>query len=513
MASGIGSWGVYLPFWRLERKTIGQALGAPAGRGARTVASFDEDTTTLGVEAARRAQSGSGVPAAEQLFFSTPEPAYQDKTNATTIHAALGLPQRAGAYDLVGSVRSAVAALTTAVDSGRDHPTLAVISELRTGLAGGGDERESGDGGVAFTCVPDGAALELIGRASATEEFVDRWRVPGEQSSQQWEERFGEQAYVPLAHAAFADALKSAGITAESVDHLVVTGLHTRAVRAIKSSLGVAAEAVAPDNSSAIGNLGASQLGVGLADVLERATPGQVVVTVQLADGADALVWRTTDRLPAVQAAHREAGLDSVAEQVTSGRSDLSYASFLTWRGQLHREPPRRPEPGRPGAPNMLRSEGWKYGFNASQCLVCGFRHLPPTRVCLRCKSVDQMESERLADVQGTVATFTIDYLAFSLSPPTVGVVVDFDGGGRFRCELTDCDPDAVEIGTRVEMTFRRFYTADGMHNYFWKARPVSDGTPQGDTASAATASADTASAATTSAATATAGAVPTKEA
>ena len=89
----------------------------------------------------------------------------------------------------------------------------------------------------------------------------------------------------------------------------------------------------------------------------------------------------------------------------------------------------------------MLRSEGWKYGFNASRCLNCGFRHLPPTRVCLRCKSVDQMEPERLADVEGRVATFTIDHLAFSLSPPTVGVVVDFDGGGRYRCELTDCRP------------------------------------------------------------------------
>jgi uncharacterized OB-fold protein len=322
-----------------------------------------------------------------------------------------------------------------------------------------------------------------MGRASASEEFLDRWRVPGEQSSHQWEERFGEQAYVPLAHAAFADALKSAGVTAENVDHLVVAGLHARAVRAIKSSLGVAPEALAPDHSGAIGNLGAAQLGVGLADVLERATPGQVVVTLQLADGADALVWRTTEGLVAAQEAHRAAGLASVSDQVTSGRSDLSYASFLTWRGQMHREPPRRPEPGRPGAPNMLRSEGWKYGFVASQCRNCGFRHLPPTRVCLRCKSVDQMDPERLADLEGTVATFTIDYLAFSLSPPTVGVVVDFDGGGRFRCELTDCDPDAVHIGTRVQLTFRRFYTAEGMHNYFWKARPLSDGEPEAENA------------------------------
>ena len=29
-----------------------------------------------------------------------------------------------------------------------------------------------------------------------------------------------------------------------------------------------------------------------------------------------------------------------------------------------------------------------------------------------------------------------------------------------------------VKIGDRVELTFRRLYTANGIHNYFWKARP-----------------------------------------
>ena len=53
MTAGIVGWGTYLPYWRLERKTIGLALGQPAGRGTRTVASYDEDTTTLGVDAMR----------------------------------------------------------------------------------------------------------------------------------------------------------------------------------------------------------------------------------------------------------------------------------------------------------------------------------------------------------------------------------------------------------------------------------------------------------------------------
>jgi uncharacterized OB-fold protein len=49
--------------------------------------------------------------------------------------------------------------------------------------------------------------------------------------------------------------------------------------------------------------------------------------------------------------------------------------------------------------------------------------------------------------------------------------VVDFDGGGRCMLELADAAPDAVSVGSRVGLTFRRLWTADGVHNYFWKAR------------------------------------------
>ena len=47
------------------------------------------------------------------------------------------------------------------------------------------------------------------------------------------------------------------------------------------------------------------------------------------------------------------------------------------------------------------------------------------------------------------------------------------DGGGRLPVELCDLDADEVRIGAKVEMTFRRLSTADGIPNYFWKARLV----------------------------------------
>ena len=96
--------------------------------------------------------------------------------------------------------------------------------------------------------------------------------------------------------------------------------------------------------------------------------------------------------------------------------------------------------------------------------------------MCLQCGAVDRMSHERLADTKATIATYTVDRLAFSLSPPVVAAVVDFDDGGRFRCEMTDVDPEQVAIGNRVEMSFRRISTVAGVHNYFWKARPERQG-------------------------------------
>src|SRR5207253_1996685 len=161
-----------------------------------------------------------------------------------------------------------------------------VLSDIRTGLPGGADESGGGDGAVAFLFAPDGPALlEGLGRGVATDEFLDRYRQPGDDHSRLWEERFGEHAYRPLAEQAVADAAVAA-----------------------------------------------------------------------IARTTDALVdWR----------ARRAVGA-TVADQVAAGRTDLDYPRFLTWRGQLHREPPRRPDPTAPVAPASLRKERWKFAFHAS---------------------------------------------------------------------------------------------------------------------------------------------------
>ncbi len=462
--SGIVSYGVYLPYWRLQRSAITAALGSGGGKGSRSVASYDEDTTSMGVEAARRALAWAPEHAVPSIVaFATTEPAYLDKTNATAIHAALALPSSSGAVDSVGSVRSAAGAIMIA--GLRDG--LAVISDIRTGLPGGSDESGGGDAAVALLMgTGDDAIAVGIGGAEATGEFVDRWRVPGEHHSKQWEERFGEFAYLPLVEQSVADALKSAGLTIDEIDHVVVTGLHTRAVAAARRAIGARAESIADDLTSIIGNTGAAHSMVVLADVLDRAEPGQTIAVVTLADGCATWLLRVTDAITTRRPPR------TVRQMLEATRDDLAYTQFLTWRGQLHREPPRRPEPERPAAPPSLRSTAWKFGLFGSRD-EGGFVHLPPARVSQVSGAIDQMELVRMADVPATIATFTVDRLAYSMSPPVVAAIIDFDGGGRFQCELTDVDPASVSIGDRVEMTFRRLYTQDGIHDYFWKARPT----------------------------------------
>lgn len=468
----------YVPWWRLQRGAIGAAHGGAAGKGTRAVASYDEDTTSMAVEAGRLALGAAGHDArgaVQQLLVASTSPSYTDKTNATTVHAALRLDRGAAAFDLNGAVRSGAGALRLALDG--SATTLVALTDARTGLPNSPDERDGGDAAAAMligSATPDRPLVaEYLGGASTSEEFVDRWRVPGDNRSKQWEERFGEMRYGPLGDEAWKLGLEAVGLAADDLTTVIVVGTHGRAVAQLagKASAG-AAKGAADGLATSVGNTGAAHLGLVLADVIERSDPGATIGVVSLADGADVFFFRVTD----AAASHRAAR--TVADQVAEGNAEpgLPYLKFLAWKGMATVQPPNRPEPARASSSAAARNEDWKYGFVGSADIATGTLHLPPARVSFRDGSVDAMTPRPMADAEGTVVTFTVDRLAYSPSPPVVFAVVDFDeaaGGGRMPLELTDVDAASVQIGDRVRMTFRRLNQSDGIQNYFWKATPV----------------------------------------
>src|SRR2546425_4430196 len=141
---GIATYGVYVPYWRLDRKALAAALGAPSGSGTRSVASYDEDTTSLGVEAARAALRRAPRLAPEVLYFATASPAYLDKTNATAIHAALDLAPSAPAFDMAGALPPRAGALPPPPPP--RGPAPAGPPRLPTGHPGSAHPRAGGGG-------------------------------------------------------------------------------------------------------------------------------------------------------------------------------------------------------------------------------------------------------------------------------------------------------------------------------------------------------------------------------
>ena len=457
---GILRYGSYVPYFRVKREAMG------AGKGERAVAGYDEDSASMAVEAARDAIRG--VAGIDTLLFATTSPPYAEKLNAATIQGALGLPESIRSVDVTGSARVGLTSLLLAADlAAAGKRTLVCTADVTIGAPGGPRESQSGDGATAFVFGPDEeAAARVLGHASSTSAVLDVWRSPEQRFAKQWEERFGAEALSPVAVDTTIRALRSARVEPGQLTSVILDSGNPRIGAAIAKTLKSQPQQLSDVLADRVGRAGAAHSGLVLARVLDQAKPGDRVLVVSVADGCDAVVLEVT---PAI--AERRA-TRSVDRWIESKGNGLAYNNWLKWRGILPFEPPRRPDPERPAAPPMRRHEHWKLAFFGSRCAKCGTGQLPPQRVCVSCGAVDQMKEESFADRSCRIATYTIDHLAYSLQPPVVLGVVDYEGGGRFTTELTDVAPADVAIGNELEMTFRRLYSADGVHNYFWKARP-----------------------------------------
>jgi 3-hydroxy-3-methylglutaryl CoA synthase/uncharacterized OB-fold protein len=458
--AGIVRYGSYIPYFRVQRAALG------AGKGERAVASYDEDSVSMAVEAARDAVRGGAK--VESVIFATTSPAYAEKLDAATIQAALDLPESIASIGLGGSTRMGMAALLLGLDlADAGRPALVCASDIVTGLPGGARESQGGDGAVAFVTGGDRDAIaRVLGRASSTIEILDVWRLPEERFPRQWEERFTADTMAPVITETVKRALGAGKVEPSTLATVILDGTNPRSMAGLPKAFGLKPEQLADPLASSVGRTGVAHAGLMLARALDAAKPGDRILVVCVADGVDALVLEATDAIKGAPPVRK------VDRWIASKRNDLGYNSYLKWRAILPFEPPRRPDPERPAAPPMRRHERWKLAFVGSRCLKCQTGHLPPQRVCVKCGAVDQMRAERFADTSCRVTTYTLDHLAYSLQPPVVVGVVDYEGGGRFSCELTDVDPKEVAIGNHLEMTFRRLFTAQGVHNYFWKARP-----------------------------------------
>ncbi len=464
---GIAAYGAYIPRFRLGTATDGWN-----SRQERAVANFDEDSVTMAVAAAADCLGGRDRNAIDGIVFATTTPPYAEKQCAAIIAAALDLRQDIFATDLTNVLRAGTSALKSAMDAvaaGSAREVLVVAADNRQGPPRGETERASGDGAAAFVVAAADVVAEWVGSHSITDNMLDTWRAPGDAFVRTWEDRFaseeGIERIVPEAMSGFRQRFS---LEPADVSKLALYAPDARRHSRLARQLGFNDEQVQEPGFGVVGNTGAAFAPMLLAAALETAEPDQLLLAVSYGDGSDVLAFRTTGA--ATDAARPTMG---VTGWMDSKRILDSYETYARWRDVWTLDDAaRRPAPASPSVSALWREGDKNLRLYGGRCRNCGYVQYPAQRVCVECRQYDDSEPVRLSDQPGELFTYSMDYIAGAVDTPLVVAVVNFQGGGRMLCMMTDRELDEIHVGMPVEMSFRKLRVVNGIHNYYWKAIP-----------------------------------------
>ena len=217
---------------------------------------------------------------------------------------------------------------------------------------------------------------------------------------------------------------------------------------------------------ASIGHAGTAEPLIMLAAALEKAKAGDRILFTAYGDGSDLFVLEVTEEIKQI---HEQPGLESQLER----KQEINYEKYLSWRNLLPIGLPRRPEPEMLSVTSRWRERKRILSLCGGKCRNCGTVQYPPQRLCVGCCRKDDFDDYTFLGKKAHIFTFATDRLSPTKSPPAMNVFIEFEKGGRMIAELTDCEPENLEIGMPVEMTFRKMHQSAEMYDYFWKARPI----------------------------------------
>lgn len=467
---GIVSCGVYVPLYRMKYDDIAKAWGGSSLPGERAVANFDEDSLTMAVEASTDCIRSFDRKRIDGLFLATTTSPYKEKQAAAIIASALDLSMSIRTADFTDSLRSGAIAVSAAVDSisnGSARNVLVTASDCRMGAAQSTFEQQFGDGAAAIMIGGVDVIASVEGSYSVADEFTDLWRTEEDTFVRSWEVRFTRERYMSTMQEVISELMRKYKLLPRDFSKVVFYAPDTRSHSNLAKSLGFDLKTQVQDPLfTVIGNSGTAASLIMLVAALEEAKPGDKILFASYGDGGDAFIFDVTENIKKIRN-------NQTMKDRLERKAFVSYEKYLSWRNLVPTEQPRRPETPAPSITCLWRERKKVLALYGVKCRQCGTAQYPPQRVCTVCQAKDDFEDYRFSDKKGQVFTYAIDYLTATKNPPSITAIVDFDGGGRMVCEITDCDPDKIEIGMPVEMTFKKLYQIGGIHNYFWKARPV----------------------------------------
>lgn len=464
---GIVSYGAYVPLFRLGKETLGWMLPFE-----RSVASFDEDSVTMAVAAAIDCIGSGHRDEIDALYFATTTPPYSEKQSATLVAMAADLRRDIFTTDCTDTLRAGTNALKLAADAvkaGSASKAMIVATDVRLTNPRSALEQSSGDGGAALILGNKDVVAIIEDSYSVTHEIMDMWRPEGENVIRSWEDRFYiEKGYMEGLKEAVFGLLKKMGLALTDFSKIVYPAPDLRRHREVAQAFKLNPEQVQPPLFGLLGNTGAAFPLMLLVAALEEAKAGDRILLASYGEGGDAFALKVTEQIDKV----KEHG--GLKKYLVSKKILPHYEMFLQWRGFHHPDTGvRRPPLQSPSAPALFREQDRNLRFYGVKCQNCGTVQYPPQRVCTRCGTKDNFEKVRLSDKKATLFTYSMDYIAGTMDVPLVIGVVNFEGGGRAILTMTDRDISEIKVGTPLEMSFRKLYSAGGIHNYYWKCIPL----------------------------------------
>lgn len=455
--AGIVSWGAFIAAHRIPASTL---AGKAASAGPeRSVAWSDEDSITMGVEAARRCLGERARAEVDLLVFATTTAPFDEKQGAALMATALGLSAGARTADIGNSLRCGVQALQfahEAVLSGTCRQALVVIADCRQGAPGSELERSGGDGAAAFLVGTQGCVARIIAQASHSVEIVDTWRRNGDRFVHSWEDRFVAQYGVtdPL----IAAARKLPDAQGERL--WAMSAPNERISASVRKALGAMPAPATQRLFDAAGFCGAAHAPLLLAAALDEAATGQEIALLAHGDGAEALLFGVPEGRKGTTVA------DTLADRIP-------VTSQVVWRKARGLDTGEYPPADDQGisATIHFRERAENLRLQGQRCL-CGEPQFPRGRVCIRCGNKDQFTPEDFAERGASLVTYTLDAFFPSPTPPTMVGIVQVDDGPRIYLQVTDLTDETPRLGMRLRFAFRRIHEVGKRPNYFWKALP-----------------------------------------
>ena len=338
----IHGWGAYVPRYRLPMEEIVRVWGWPPHQpGAlnvkeKAVAGPDEDSLTMGYEAARNALARAGVEPSRvgAVFFGTESKPYAVKPSATVIAEALGITPSTMASDLEFACRAASEGMRASIGmiaGGLVEYTLVIGSDTAQANPGDVLEFTASSGAAAFVLGPrDGGVAYFEGSYTYVTDTPDFWRRSEQPYPLHGEGFTGEPAYFHHIESAVRGLMEKLGLGPSDFDYAIFHQPNGKFPLRVGKNLGFPKEKILPGLvTPVIGNTYNASALIGFARVLDRAKPGERILLAPFGSGAGADAYS----IVVTDAIEERRGLAPTFDDYLSRAVRIDYATYSKFRG------------------------------------------------------------------------------------------------------------------------------------------------------------------------------------